>query len=182
MYITEESKNKISSILGGIGLIALLSGIFLHNVEFGLGLLIAAFFWLIDDIFSSWLKIDKINQKIIFKNNKAVSKIFSSLAILIIIYFIFMNGMEFGMTVIVALTLFMIAGLFSDSYGTSKPYNNRTKVYPTSFNYGSPKKQRYPDHEMYPDEGPAKMSCSKCGNSVAKSDVFCSNCGNNISV
>ena len=73
MLITEETRESTAKLLGGIGLIAIILGIFSETIEFGLALVVAVFFWMLADVFKTWIKIDKINDKNIFQNGKAWS-------------------------------------------------------------------------------------------------------------
>ncbi len=177
MLITEETRESIVNLLGGLGVIAIILSIFLDTIEFGLAIVIAVFLWLLSDVIKTWIKIDKINDRNIFQNGKAFSKLLGLLGVWVIVFAIFMDEITFTLAIVIAISLWIFSGVASDFFGIGKTRGPKRRYArstpagnPGAIEYGSPSPDNF-------DEGPAKVSCQNCGNSLIKGDIFCSVCG-----
>jgi hypothetical protein len=193
LQLTYENREGISKLLGGIGIIIMVMGIFSELFTFNQAIVIAIFFWMLNGVFRDWIKFDDSSHTGYFNHTHAFSRLMSSLGVLIILSSIFLNTLSFSWAIILAITCFIIAGSFGEFSGTSKSKKQR-KFHPTSsttFNPStqtdlessnnkaqlSPKTNNIKSQFEYSDEGPAKKSCRHCGYSIKVGDIFCSNCG-----
>lgn len=176
MLITEDTRQGIASLLGGLGVIVLIFGIFL-DLEFGIALSIAIFLWLLIDVFKTWIKVDRANNINVFKNRKAFVKLLSALGVWVIIFSIFTDSIRFELALVIAIALFIFSGIFSQFLGIAEPRPHR-RVYST--NPPSTLSDEENNYKSFDDSGPAKVSCNNCGAIVDKNDVFCSECGEKV--
>ena len=176
MLITEDTRQGISSLLGGLGIIVIIFGIFLE-LDFGTAITIAFFLWLMIDVFKTWIKVDKINNTNIFNNGKAFVKLLTAIGVWIIIFSIFMQSIGFGLAIVIAVVLFIFSGIFSQFLGVAEPRPHR-RMYAT--NPPSIPRSEIQNFDSFNDKGPAKYSCNNCGALINRNDVFCSECGEKI--
>jgi hypothetical protein len=175
MFVTIDQREIVAKTLNAIGLIFFILGIFSELIEFGLAFVLAMFFWMLSGTFKTWLKIDKNTSEIYFQNSSAFSKLLSSLGVLIILYTIFTSNLSFSNGIVIAIILFIIAGVFGESSKSSYRRNNDFKQKQRVI----PSKYKKIDTELNDNE-PMKKVCNVCGVSALKSDIFCSNCGESI--
>jgi hypothetical protein len=176
MLITEDTRQGIASLLGGLGVLVLIFGIFL-DLDFGLALVIAVFLWLLTDVFKTWVKIDQTTNTNKFNNRKAFVKLLSILGVWVIIFSIFTISIRFELAIVIAVALFIFSGIFSEFFGVSEPRQPRRRY--TSNPLSTPLYKKA-DFESFNEQEPAKYSCNNCGALIDKNDVFCSECGERI--
>jgi hypothetical protein len=176
LLITEDIRQGVTSLLGGLGVLVIIFSLFL-DLDFGIAVIIAVFLWLMIDVFKTWVNVDRVNQVNVFNNGKAFVKLLAVMGIWVIVFSIFMNSIPFGTAMVIAISLFIFSGIFSQFLGGSETRHPRRQYVPNP-----PTVPEFPRSNMdtYTDEGPAKVSCSNCGATIDKADVFCSECGENV--
>ena len=177
MLITAETKEGIGNLLGGLGVVVIILGIFTDYIEFGLAIVIAVFFWMLADLFKTWIKIDKTTNKSSFRNRKAFIKLLSLLGVWVILFAIFTDYISFNLAIVVAVTFFIFSGVFSEFFGISKTSRHKRRYVSTTPSNNVEDIGYTIENEDYFDEGPAKIKCGNCGNTLIKGDIFCSGCG-----
>lgn len=183
MYVSYENREFIIKILNSIAFIVILAGIFTNLLDFGLGLVIAMALWMTASILRTWMKIDSSSQENHFQNTQAFSKILYYLGILVVIDSIFTNNLSFSLALFIAVVLFVTASIFeteeSKERRKARKRNRKQRISPSDISFRKVSKPNQTQYKVM-DEGPYKYSCSSCGSSVLKEDVFCQNCGGKI--
>ena len=168
----------IISLFGGFGVIVIIISIFTSYIRFNLALTIAIFLWLMTEVFKSFVQIDEMNNSYIFDFKRAFVRFLSVLSIWVIVFSIFLNGIDFQLAIVIAVILGIFAGIFAQFLGisTTKTYPRRHQVSytqkPIPIDYFEQKNQF---------QRLAKIRCLNCGSSIIKNDVFCGECGEKVS-
>ena len=88
-----------------------------------------------------------------------------------------MNTISFNSAIVIAISFFILSGVFSEFFGVKKASKHKRR-YAVTVPISNPEAIEYTTAEAdYLDKEPAKVSCKNCGNSLVKGDVFCSVCG-----
>jgi hypothetical protein len=129
------------------------------------------------DVFKTWVKVDKKNQVNVYNYGKAFVHLLGAMGIWVIVFSIFVDSINFGTALVIAVALFIFSGIFTNFFGLSEPRQPRRQYFsnpPITTDFSGSNVQKYSE------EGPAKKSCSNCGASIDKEDVFCSECGEKV--
>ena len=205
-----QQKQTIVSIIGAIGLIILLSGIFLPNVSFTHALFIAISLWILSGVVATFLGISNRTRVQQYSGWKSgIVSLIGSFGVIILLSGIFLN-VPFNTALFVAIIFWIGSGVVAAFLGVNRRsyyYRQSSVQYqpsgsqqyqPVSNQYDQPISQYPPvqasmqsqqpystttQPSINPNvdyEGPAKKFCPKCGASTDLDAAFCFNCGTNL--
>ena len=174
-------KQGMVSIIGSIGLIILLAGIFLKGFDFTYALFLALSFWILAGVASSFLGVDhngkiKINSGWRF----GVVSLLGGIGVIILLAGIFLK-ISFNYALFIAIVFWISSGIVAKFLGIDK-YRKHSQNMINNYQYYQQQTNISTPTNLYEKnfDGPAKKFCPACGTSLQHADTFCSNCGSSM--
>lgn len=194
MIMNKNVKQGILSLLGGVGLIVLMAGIFLDSVQFYYALFLAISIWILAGVVSTFFGVTRSGKFTDTNWKNGLVSLISSIGVIIILAGVFLQ-VPFSYAIVGAIIFWVLAGVTSSFLGVKRHHRKHYNQYgPIGSQYttpGSPydNNDQYASYNQYEQPSqkvngfygePAKHSCPKCGVSMHKEDTFCSNCGSSV--
>ena len=190
----QKNENFLTSLLGAMGVISLLSGIFL-DVEFGTALTVAIGFWILAGIVEGFSRNDYGDP--VANVRKLFSSLLGGAGVLVLLSAIFIDDipLEFTTALFIAITFWILSGVIGPPYFVDSRYGQRNlkyNRYSTITNTVNPNNNVLHHSEpVYSPEtssteektpafissGAAKKFCPRCGTSMKLNVMTCPNCG-----
>ena len=194
MIMNKNVKQGVLSLLGGVGLIVLIAGIFLDSVQFTYALFLAISIWVLTGVVSTFFGVNRRGEFTNTNWKNGLVSLISSIGVIILLSGVFLQ-VSFSYAIVGALVFWVLAGATSSFLGVKhkhrRKYNQYSSigsqyatpgpVYENTDQYDSYNQNNRPPQKINKFYGElAKHSCPKCGASMHLSDTFCSNCGSSI--
>lgn len=185
-------KQGIISLIGGIGLLILLAGIFLNSVPFDYAIFIAISLWMLTGVIAKFMGVNRHGEVSNTNWRHALVSLLSIIGVIVLLSGIFLN-VPFNTALVVAFVFWIFSGILSSFLGVSnrnrrsKRYNRYMNDQYTSSNQAMNNLSSQPSYNTYGQPSPKataapsyyteKNICSNCGSSMEKEDTFCAYCG-----
>ena len=194
MIMKNHQKQSLLSLLGGIGLIVLLSGIFIDTIQFMDALFVALCIWIMTGVLSKFLGINRKGEFLNTDWKNGIVSFIGSIGIIILLAGIFLN-VPFSYAIVLAIFFWVLSGATASflnvkdtrhssykNYSSTNPHyttphvlTNEQDIQSSYSQFGQPSPKA---HKL--QESPAKNFCPTCGSSMYREDTFCSNCGSSL--
>jgi hypothetical protein len=170
MVLQEHQINGITSLLTGIGVVIFSMGIFLSEVDFSVGLIVAIMFWGMAGILKGWIVFE--NEHPIFRTKTTILHFVTFLSVLIVLLSIFFDIIPFNVALIIVIAIWALTHSLSQFFAVdADPTSTPTPSSSTAtFSLSG-------EGEREGKEEPAKSFCSNCNSTIDKEAIFCHVCG-----
>ncbi|MHA1167482.1 MAG: zinc ribbon domain-containing protein [Candidatus Hodarchaeales archaeon] len=208
MIMNVQEKRGIISLIAGFGVIAILIGIFVDEVEFGYGLVTGVACFILSGVVSTFLGISEDGETMLpskgsVNARRALVSLIAGFGVIVILIGIFIDEVTFiPHALIVAIALFIFSGVTASFLGVSdedkhcgRHFRQRINNQPSTYtapvseeSYYKPKqtfvresKKTQEKEDIYAPQV-TKKYCHSCGIPMNPEDEFCYNCGAKSSI
>ncbi|MFW9991834.1 MAG: hypothetical protein ACFFD4_07220 [Candidatus Odinarchaeota archaeon] len=190
----KNQRDAFITLLGGIGLIVMLMGIFTDWLEFEEAIIIAVAFWILTGVAGS-MQSDSVDRNL----KTGIVSFLGGAGLVVLIMGIFTDWLEFEIAIVIAMSIWVVTGALAAYIGEDDKtsqlrdrnyYTSPAPVYarssPSHYSPDPEKVEMAPiSKQAYYKPVSAKIEstskyCRKCGNSVDVGSNFCFFCGSEV--
>ena len=164
-------------LIGGIGVIPILMGIFSESLAFQYGIIIGFVFFLISGTLNGLLvATQEGGSRLTLQRSQkqALVNFVGGIGVLVILMGIFGSVIEFGYTIVIAYVFFLISGVINVLIDIDRKESVKGQFYQEPIEDYKPNEKQSPKLAI-------KGYCSSCNSKIDSESIFCSHCGKDLS-
>jgi uncharacterized protein with PQ loop repeat len=177
LNVKKNYKEAIIMLIGGIGVVPILMGIFSDSLSFEYGIVIAFVFFLISGTLNGLIIVTQGESgrlSLQRSQKQALINFVGGIGVLVIIMGIFRPAIEFGYTIVIAYVFFLISGILNKLIEVDSQKSEKTQF------YEDPKENYRNQGTEFPNIA-LEGYCSSCNSKIDSESIFCSHCGKDVS-